>query len=182
MANNEFSTLCVFLRGVMPTGKNRVPMAQLREILSEAGFMNVKTWIQSGNVVLDTALPLKVVERKVHNLIKENIGADLAIVARTNKQLQHMLDNIPFGNGYDLSRIFFTLFAEKPSSDKAAELMNIDFKEERLIVDGDKAYSYIPGNAARSKLSNNMLEKRLGIAATTRNFNTMSKMVELSSR
>ncbi len=166
----------------MPTGKNRVPMAQLREVLSDAGFVNVQTWIQSGNVVVDTDLTPKEVEALIHKLIKNQIGADLTVVVRTREQLQQVIDNNPFGKGFDISRVFFTLFAEAPAVEKAEELMGVDFKEEKLMVKGDAAYMYIPGNAARSKLSNNMLEKRLGVAATSRNYNTMRKMIELSSR
>lgn len=96
-------------------------MAQLREVLSDAGFINVRTYIQSGNVVLDTDLPAGKVEQEVYELIKKHIGADLKIVVRTGQQLQEVLDSNPFTTGEDISRVFFVLFAEPPPQQKAED-------------------------------------------------------------
>lgn len=172
----------VLLRGVMPKGKNRVPMAQLRDVLSANGFQNVQTYIQSGNVILDTPLTPEEVAEKVNRLIKENIGADLKIVVRTNEQLKRVLSGNPFTNGEDISRVFFVFFASRPSRQEAVNLMDEDYGSEKLVIDSDAAYMYIPGSAARSRLSNVALEKKLGVAATTRNYNTLRKLIELSDR
>jgi uncharacterized protein (DUF1697 family) len=177
---DALNTHVVLLRGVMPTGKNKVPMAQLREVLTGAGFQNVRTYIQSGNVVLVTNLQAKEVQQKVHELIKNKIGADIKVIVRTGEQWQQVIQENPFIHGYDLSRVFFVLFAETPPQQIAEELMANDYGEEKLLLDATSGYMYIPGNAARSKLSNVMLEKKLGVAATTRNFNTMNKLVEMS--
>ncbi len=174
------TTYILLLRGVMPSGKNKVPMAQLREVLAEAGFQNVRTYIQSGNACVDTELPAKEVEKQVHELIKKQIGADLVVVVRTDKELQHVLANNPFQEGYDISRVFFVLFAQLPSAEKVKELVTQNFDEEKLAIAGDAAYMYIPGTYGRGKLSNNFLEKKLNISATMRNFNTLSKLVERS--
>jgi uncharacterized protein (DUF1697 family) len=176
---DTLKTYVVLLRGVMPTGKNKVPMAQLRDVLSKAGFINVRTYIQSGNALLDTQLSASEVEKQVHELIKKHIGADLVVVVRTGEQLQHVIDNNPFTQE-DISRVFFVLFAELPPQQKAKELMAEDFGDEKLVIAETAGYMYIPGNAARSKLSNVKLEKKLGVGATTRNFNTLKKLVELS--
>jgi len=177
---NSLKTYVVLLRGVMPTGKNKVPMAQLRDVLSKAGFLNVRTYIQSGNALLETHLPAREVEKQVHELIEKHIGADLAVIVRTGEQLQQVLDNNPFTRE-DISRTFFVLFAEPPPPQKAKELMTEDFIDEKLVINETAGYMYIPGNAARSKLSNVKLEKKLDVTATTRNFNTVKKLVELSN-
>jgi uncharacterized protein (DUF1697 family) len=173
-------TYIILLRGVMPTGKNKVPMAQLREVLASAGFKNVRTYIQSGNALVNSELSLKEVEAQVHDLIKNHIGADLVVVARKGTQLQKVLDKNPFKQGYDISRIFFVLFAEPPVSKKVKELLEQDFSPEKLAITKDASYMYIPGTYGRGVLSGNFLEKRLGVAATMRNFNTMSKLIEMS--
>src|SRR5690554_2799393 len=131
---SKLTTFCVFLRGVMPAGKNRVPMAQLRTVLTESGFTNVRTWIQSGNVLVDTYLSVDEVVNVIHGLIKNQIGADLAVVARTHQQIQQVLEKNPFAEGYDQSRVFFTLFASPPSIEKAGELMEINFNDEKLFI------------------------------------------------
>ncbi len=177
---DNLKTYVVLLRGVMPTGKNRVPMAQLREVLTNAGFLNVRTYIQSGNALLDTHLPANEVEKQVYELIKKHIGADLAVMVRTGEQLQQVLKDNPFTNE-NISRVFFVLFAEPPPPQIARELMAEDFGDEKLVITETAGYMYIPGNAARSKISNVKHWKKLGVAATTRNFNTLNKLVELSS-
>ena len=172
-------TYIVLLRGVMPSGKNSVPMAQLRDVLGADGFADVRTYIQSGNALLRTALPPADLEARVHDLIRDHIGPDLTVVARTAQQLQAMLDGNPFAD-LDISRVFFASFAQTPPDDRIAALHAEDFTPEQVRITPHAGYLYIPGSAARSKLSNNFLEKRLGVAATARNFNTISKLVELA--
>lgn len=174
------TTYLVFLRGVMPMGKNKVPMAHLREVLAQAGFGNVRTYIQSGNALVDTDLSAREVETRVRALIKEHIGPDLAIMARTRPQAQAVLEACPFYDRPDVSRIFFTLLSEAPDTAKVTALLAQDYGDEALSIRSDTAYLYIPGSAARSVLSTNFLEKKLGVSATSRNLNTMRKMVELS--
>jgi uncharacterized protein (DUF1697 family) len=174
-------TYIILLRAVMPTGKNKVPMAQLREILARDGFGNVRTYIQSGNVLVDTDLPLKRVGSRVHELIQKNIGPDLTVVARTSAELRKVLAGNPFQQGHEVSRVFFVLFAQNPAPEKVEELLAEDFGAEKLVITEDAAYMYIPGTYGRGKLSSNFLEKKLDVAATMRNFNTMNKLVEISN-
>lgn len=174
------TTYIILLRGVMPTGKNKVPMAQLREVLADAGFGNVRTYIQSGNALVDTGLSAKDVEKQVHELIKKHIGPSLAVAVRTGAQLQKVLDANLFKKGHDISRIFFVSFVKPPPLEKVKELLEQDFSLEKLAIVKDAAYMYIPGAYGRGRLSNNFLEKELGVPETTRNFNTLSKLIEMS--
>lgn len=173
-------TYVLLLRGVMPSGKNKVPMEQLREVLGKHGFENVRTYIASGNALVETDLSVCDIETKVHHLIKRHIGPDLTIIVRTGAQLQKILDENPFKKGHDISRVFFVSFAHKPASYKIDKLQKEDFGDCQLNFGENAAYMYIPGDASRSKLSNNFLEKKLDVSATMRNFNTMSKLIEMS--
>jgi uncharacterized protein (DUF1697 family) len=175
-------TYIILLRGVMPSGNNKVPMAQLREALEKAGFDNVRTYIQSGNALVDTGLSVNEVEKCVHELIRKHIGPDLTVVAYTGAQLQKVLDENPFKEGYDLSRVFFVLFAAPPPPQKVKELIIQDFSPEKLAVTKYAGYMYIPGAYGRGTLSNNYLEKKFGVSSTMRNFNTMQILVELSQK
>ena len=155
-------------------------MSQLRDVLSKAGFGNVRTYIQSGNALVDSDLSAKEVETRVHDLIKKHIGADLAVVARTGAQLKKVLDGNPFQIEHDISRVFFVLFAKPPSPQKVAELLANDFSPEKLAITRNTAYMFIPGTYGRDTLSGGFLEKKLGIPATMRNFNTINKLIEMS--
>lgn len=174
------TTRIILLRGVMPSGKNKVPMVQLRDVLTQAGFRNVRTYIQSGNALVDTELPALEIQNRVHDLIKEQIGPDLGVVVRTGEELQKVLAGNPFREGYDISRVFFVLFAQIPAVDRRAALLAQDFGEEKLALAEDAGYLYVPSEYARAKLSNKFLEKKLGIVATMRNFNTLTRLVAMS--
>ena len=173
-------TYIVLLRGVMPTGKNKVPMAQLREVLTQAGFGHVRTYIQSGNALVDTDLSVKEVQTHMHDLIKQHIGADLTVIARTASQLKKILDENPFKSGHDMSRVFFVLFEKSPAAKKVKELLANDYSPEKLVITKNAAYMYIPGDYGRGILSGGFLEKKLEVPATMRNFNTTSKLIEMS--
>jgi uncharacterized protein (DUF1697 family) len=171
----------VLLRAVMPSGRNKVPMAQLRQALSEGGFEHARTYIQSGNALVDTTLSAREVERRVRALIREHIGPDLAVVARTPAQVRKVLEDNPFRDGYEQSRVFFVLSATRPPAAKVRALLAEDLGEEQLAIVGSCAYLYIPGTYGRNRLSNNFIEKKLGVTATMRNRNTLTRLVEMSA-
>jgi uncharacterized protein (DUF1697 family) len=91
-----------------------------------------------------------------------------------------VLDENPFTEGYDRSRLFFVSFASPPPVEKVEALLAEDFGDEKLAITEHAAYMYIPDTYGRGRLSNNFLERKLGVAATMRNFNTMKKLIELS--
>ncbi|MDO5106543.1 DUF1697 domain-containing protein [Capnocytophaga sp.] len=175
------NTYIVLLRGVMPSGKNKIPsMAFLKEILEDAGFESVKTYIQSGNIVLRSELAPAQISQKVRELIEEKIGAELSVIVKTPREIRQVLNENPFTENHDSKRVFFTLFNDELPQPLATELQKQDFGEEKFAFTDRAMYLYIPTDASRSKLSNNFLEKKLKITATTRNFNTLSKLVAMA--
>jgi uncharacterized protein (DUF1697 family) len=174
------TTTILLLRGVMPSGKNKVSMALLRELLGDAGFARPRTYIQSGNALVDTDLSAPVVEKTVHDLIKNTLGPDLVVIARTGAQLEEALQGNPFSTGYDISRVFFVLFSQPPPEEKIRDLMSRDLTPEKLAFGNNTAFMYIPGPYGKGTLSNNFLEKQFGVKATMRNFNTLSRLATMS--
>ena len=180
MKTKDKKPYIALLRGVMPTGKNRIPkMAELKELLSSE-FEGVRTYIQSGNIVFLSDKIRNEIASKVSQLIKEHIGPDLPTVVATRKEVQEMLDMNPFiGKNYDIARVFFTLTNSVLAPDLVEKLKKETFDGEELAIVGDKIYLYLPKDASRSKLNNNYVEKKLKIVATTRNFNTLSKLITM---
>lgn len=86
----------VLLRGVMPTGKNKLKMADLREVLSDVGYENVQTYIQSGNVLLESEEDKNTLADHVRRVIKENLGPDLPIVVKTNPEFEQIIEDNPY--------------------------------------------------------------------------------------
>lgn len=174
------TTYILLLRGVTPSGRNKVPMARLRDVLKKAAFAHVRTYIQSGNALVDTELPAHAVEKDVRERIRDQIGPDLVVITRTGAQLEEALEANPFTKGYDLSRVFFVSFEKTPPAQRVKELLAMDLTPEKLAFGENTAYMYIPGLYGRGTLSGNFLEKKLGVSATMRNFNTMNRLVMMS--
>ena len=173
--------LAVLIRGVTPTGKNKVPMAQLRELLEVSpDFSSVQTYIQSGNVILETDLSLRETEQLIHKIILDNFGGDLAIIAKNHEQLQRSFKNYPIKN-IPTERQYYTFLKEAPTKDGIEKLVARDFGDDTYEIVGDMVYIAYATRASDSKLTNNVIEQKLGTSATTRNYNTTKKLVELTA-
>lgn len=172
-------TYVILLRGVTPTGKNKVPMAELRVALVEAGLVDVQTHIQSGNVIAKSALDAAAVGQLVHEAIARRIGADIAVMTRTPQQIAGILAGNPLPTA-DTSKLYFSMLAAPPAPELLKTLMATDFAPDRVAVIGDTIYSAYATRYSDSKFNNNYFERTLKVAATTRNFNTLSRLVELA--
>ena len=173
-------TYVILLRGVMPMGKNKVLMAPLRDALSKAGLSNIQTYIQSGNVIAKSELSKGSLEPLVHDAIRKNLGADIAVVARTAEQVRNVVERNPFVHA-DESKLYFSLLASSPSQSLLKDFLDLDFSLDEVRVVGDTIYTLYATKHSDSKFNNNFFERKLKAVATTRNFNTMTKLVELSS-
>ncbi|KRM94932.1 hypothetical protein FC19_GL000033 [Liquorilactobacillus aquaticus DSM 21051] len=170
----------VFLRGVTPTGKNRIPkMVILKSIMEDAGFKKVMTYIQSGNIIFDSDLPKPEVAKEVHMRILENIGADLKVIVKSRKELAVALNENPFDDTYDYSRVHLVFFNERLSELNFDLLNNVSLLGEKLEIGSECIYMYLPKDAAKKRLNNNFLERKLKIDATTRKFNVITKLIRL---
>lgn len=173
-------TFIILLRGVMPTGKNRVPMARLREVMAAAGYGRVRTWIASGNLLVDTRESAPETAARVRALINQEIGPDLAVIARSAEEVNRVLADNPFeAPGHDPARVFYAFFETQPSEDKLAALKERDFGDNKLVLT-DSAFMYIPGDYTKAKLNAAVLEKATDVAITMRNGNTLTKLVEMA--
>lgn len=170
----------ILLRGVTPTGKNRVPMAELRAALGNAGLVDVQTYIQSGNVITQSALAQTPLEALVHDVILREIGADIAVMARTHAQLKHVMQGNPFPASA-AARTYFSLFSAPAAAHLVEELFRLDFSPDNVQLGPDALYTLYATKYSDSKFNNNFFERKLKVQATTRNFNTMSRLVELSA-
>lgn len=168
------------LRGVMPTGQNHIPkMSYLVEILEEAGFKEVKTHIQSGNVVLKTEHSDEDVKRIVHDVIVARIGADLAVIVKTPQQLERAAAEQPFAELLDRSRIHLVFTNDFLPQDSLDRLLREDFGAEQLVQGHECLYLYLPRDAKKKRLYTNFLEKRLGSIMTARKLSVVERLMEM---
>jgi uncharacterized protein (DUF1697 family) len=172
-------TFIILLRGITPVGKNKVLMAPLREALTKAGLKNVQTYIQSGNIVAQAGLTQIELERAVHDVIHKNFGGDIAVLARTPDQFSDIMKHNPFREE-DGKRLYFTLLATAPDKQRLKEFLSTDFSPDQVRYLKNTIYSLYATKYSDSKFNNNYFERKLKVAATTRNLNTMTKLVDIS--
>ena len=175
-------TFIVLLRAVNVAGKNSIKMAELKSHLENANFHNVKTYIQSGNIILQSDLPASDITLKVQQIIREQFGLSVHVFVLNTDSLQHILHNNPFQNGEEGNRIFITLLDKKPDSSDLDKLARIDISDEKYEIKDDVFYFYVPQGMANSKLSNPFIEQKLKVLTTGRNRNTMLKLSELAKQ
>jgi uncharacterized protein (DUF1697 family) len=174
------TSYAILLRGVTPSGRNRVPMAALRDALAAQGLRDVRTYIQSGNVLVRSALGRAQIEAQVHEVIARAIGADIAVIARTHAALRRVMDGNPFAPEA-AARTYFTLLASRPTSARIAALRALDVAPDAVSLAGDTLYTCYATKLSDSRFHNNVFERVLGVVATTRNFNTLSRLLALSA-
>jgi uncharacterized protein (DUF1697 family) len=153
-------------------------MAELRAALADAGLADVRTYIQSGNAIARSQLDHAAVRQLVHDTIKQKIGADITVITRTAEEFKHVLEGNPFPD-VDTSRLYFSLLSSPPAPNLLQEFLEINFAPDEIRVVDDTIYTLYATKLSDSRFTNNFFEKKLKIAATTRNFNTMSRLVEL---
>ncbi|WP_416052076.1 DUF1697 domain-containing protein [Cupriavidus basilensis] len=179
MASNHEDKI-ILLRGVTPTGKNKVLMAPLRAALEEAGLGNVRTYIQSGNVIASTNLNQSAIEDLVHDVIKERFGGDIKVLARSAPYFNEAMENNPF-KGADPAKLYFTLLSAGPEDALLEVFHALGHAPDQVQVVGDMAYVLCATKYSDLKANNNFIERKLQVAATTRNFNTISKLIALGA-
>lgn len=131
------------LRGVTPNGKNRIPnMAYLAAILQEAGYKRVRTYLQSGNLVLESDTADEVTKQTLHDLILEKIGADLTVILKEPSQIEVAIAEQPFADTLDSSRIHLVFTNDCLSQSRLNQLLQEDFGEELLVQGSECLYLY----------------------------------------
>ena len=174
-------TQIILLRGVTPTGKNKVLMTPLRAALEEAGLSNVRTYIQSGNIVVSSSLNQVSVEKLVHDVIKDSFGGDIVVFARMVSYFKKVLVHNPFTNA-EQSKLYFTLLSAKPESGFLKEFLAPGYLPDKIEVINDMAYVLCASKYSDLKINNNFIERKLKVSATTRVYNTIANLVELAGQ
>ncbi len=175
------NTFIILLRGVTPSGKNKVLMAPLRVALTKAGLKDVQTYIQSGNIIAVSSLTAPEIEELVHEVIQNSTGGDIRALARTPDQLAAVLEGNPFKD-VDPPQPYFSLLATEPEKGPLKELLSTDFSPDQVYYRNNTIYTLYATKHSDSKFNNNFFERKLGVAATTRNINTMNKLVALATQ
>jgi len=174
------SYICL-LRGINVGGNRIIKMADLRELLKEEGFEQVKTYIQSGNIVFQSPVadPNALADR-VAGAIQRQFGFDVPTVVISPDSLEAVVRQNPFLEpDVDIKALHVTFLQNQPDEAQVKSLATLDFAPDKMVVSSNHVYLFCPGPYHKTKLSNAFFEKELGTSATTRNWKTVLKLQEL---
>ena len=165
------------LRGVNVGGRT-LPMAELRELVVSLGFQDVRTYIQSGNVLFSgKKRPAPAV---LETAIERRFGLEVDVMLRSPAELEQALERNPFPHA-DRSKLHVGFMATKPTPTTVAALDGEPFLPEEFAVVGTELYLHLPGGMARTKLPDYVL-RRIKVPTTIRNWNTVTKLAELARK
>ena len=172
----------VLLRGINIGSRNRIAMPELREALEEAGFADVQTYVQSGNIVLSSSSKADAVARKIEREISKSFGLDIDVVVRTRAQIAKIVELNPLEkDAKDPKRYQVSFLSAKPSAAVMRKLEEAAAEQERVVLVGREIYAWHPEGIARSRLWTLLAGRGLGVTATARNWTTVTKLLELAS-
>ncbi|HEU5215442.1 MAG TPA: DUF1697 domain-containing protein [Gaiellaceae bacterium] len=168
-----------FLRAVNLGARNKVSMAKLRALLEEAGYANVRTYIASGNVVLDGPAGKKAVSAALERLVADAFDVETTAILRKPRELAVTLDRHPFGS--DTSTTHVAFLAARPARAAADRLEKAAGGGDRVVLAGADVYLRLPQGVHSSGLSPARVESLLGVPATMRNWRTVAALAELAA-
>jgi uncharacterized protein (DUF1697 family) len=177
------TTFTSLLRGINVGGHNKIKMVDLRLLYESLGFEQVRPYIQSGNVVFQTAEKnSKKMENTISNAIKYTFGHDVAVLLRTKKELEAIVKNNPFTKkDADAFKNSYIFFFDKQADNEAVKNLMVKVADwpEFFVVDKDHAYLYAPNGYGQTKLNSNFVERQLKVKMTARNWNTVNVLLEM---
>lgn len=172
----------VLLRGINVSGQRIIVMKDFKTLLLKSGYTNAMTYIQSGNIVFESAeSSTKTLENNLSKLIEAHYGFEVPVLILTKEDLEKILDNNPFiQRKKDVTKLHVTLLDTLPESKLLATTRDEKFQSDEFVIDGTTIYLYCPDGYGMTKFSTTFFEKKLGVTATTRSWKTMEALKDLT--
>jgi uncharacterized protein (DUF1697 family) len=169
------------LRGINVSGRNRVPMAELKAHCAELGWAEVQTYIQSGNVVFVADGAPEAHEKALEKLIENRFGLSIPVIVRRGKDWPAYVKGNPFPEAAESepNRLMLCLSKARPRADAVEGLAEKARDGERLKLVGDALWIHYASGAGTTKLSPALLDRLVGSPVTARNWRTVLKLEEM---
>jgi uncharacterized protein (DUF1697 family) len=174
------SMYIALLRGINVGGHNKIKMAELKSLLEEIGFAKVKTYIQSGNVLFESADDAAFLRQSLEERIEERFGFKVPVVLRTSEEWERVIMDCPFSpeglqEGESISVAFL---GDEPSQEGIERLGPYQSEMDHFQIIGKNLYLFFRHSIRDSKLAANL--PKVGVPATVRNWNTVLKLGDLA--
>ncbi len=172
-----------FLRGINVGGNKKVPMAELKNLMEKIGFRNVRTILATGNVIFDSqkknpSAIKEAIEKKLH----ETFGFQIKTLLYSMLDIKKLVDSDPFNRikATKETRLYITFLSQKPKSTFKAPYLSPDKLFRILKITDIALFSVLLAKDARSVDAMNFIDKEFGKDVTTRNWNTITKIISLA--
>jgi uncharacterized protein (DUF1697 family) len=178
-------TYISLLRGINVSGQKQIKMTDLKGLYEQLGFSNVETYIQSGNVIFKTneTLTKTELESNIEKVIAQKYGFDVPVLILKLNDLKLAFNGVPFTQENQFEDFTYITFLKNiPNTTNIEPILLKDYSPERLVITNNIIYLYCPTGYGRTKLNNNFFESKLKVMATTRNYNTCLKLIELAEK
>ncbi len=175
------SKYVALLRGINVGGHKKILMADLRELLTNSGFVKVQTYIQSGNVVFESSeKDMLKLELLIHEAIKAQFGFEVPVLVKTTQDLQRIFNACPFSEEKKQAS-YFTMLHDCPNEDLIKVASEKVYEGEEYEIIDDCIYYYCEKGYGSAKFNMSLFERKLNTTATSRNYKTMVKLIAMSS-
>jgi uncharacterized protein (DUF1697 family) len=173
----------VLLRGVNLGARNKIAMSDLRKLLGGLGFEDVQTYVQSGNAVFTSGAGERPgdLTGRIEEAIAAETGLDIKVVVRTADEMRAAIDGNPLPVREPANFLFAHFLAERPTKQRLAAVDPATFAPEEFAVGDRVIYVWCPNGMQKAKLTQTFWERRLGVVVTARNWNTVTRLVEMAA-
>ncbi len=176
-------TSIALLRGINVNGQKMISMEKLRALLEDLGLTGVTTYIQSGNAVFQSgAVKHYVLEKKIKEAIRDIFGFSVPVFVKTKEEWATIVMDNPFlkRRDADISKLHVTFLSDTPNRLIVDDILAGEYGGDECIFSGKTVYLFCSNGYGKTKLSNSFFEKKTGLIATTRNWKTVLKLLELA--
>ena len=173
-------TYISLLRGINVSGHNMIKMPALKDLYEQLGFSNVKTYLQSGNVVFNAkAKGSKHLEEQISSAIKKAFDLNVSVLVLTDTELQAIIEKNPFSE--DTTNLYLTFLASTPASFDPNIILEKTLPGEQFVYTPKVIYTYCAQGYGKTKIHTNFLESKLKVIATTRNWKTTNELLKIAT-
>jgi uncharacterized protein (DUF1697 family) len=178
----KMATHLALLRGINVSGHNMIKMEALKTMLESLGFQNIRTYLQSGNVFVDTE---EESASKVGFMIKQEIfkvfGHEVPVIVISQKDLELSLSNNPFLKEKDVDpkKLYIVFVASVLKKENIHDLKISQFKPDEAVIDENRIFIKYAVGAGKTRLELKYIEKKLNVLGTMRNLNTVTNLLKL---
>ncbi len=178
-------TFISLLRGINVSGQRTIRMPELKALYESMGFSKVTTYVQSGNVVFDCAdSKATKIGRAIEMEIERRFGFPVTVIIRNRDDFMRIIDGNPFihPRKEDPSKLHVTFLSSSPSAEIADGLKIPPGIKDECVINDKEIYLFCPNGYGRTKLSNSFFERKLKVPATSRNWNTVVALYDISTK